>query len=66
VERSDLAKRFFIARWERERAERAKSLLLLCWGYIGTFTKVIAIYQIHHSWFHLSIILPHSPSLIYN
>jgi hypothetical protein len=24
VERSDLAKRFFIARWERERAERAK------------------------------------------
>jgi hypothetical protein len=22
VERSDLAKRFFIARWERERAER--------------------------------------------
>jgi hypothetical protein len=29
VERSDLAKRFFIARWERERAERAKSLFLL-------------------------------------
>jgi hypothetical protein len=25
VERSDLAKRFFIAGWERERAERAKS-----------------------------------------
>jgi hypothetical protein len=24
VEGSDLAKRFFIARWERERAERAK------------------------------------------
>jgi hypothetical protein len=24
VERSDLAKRFFIAGWERERAERAK------------------------------------------
>jgi hypothetical protein len=24
VERSDLAKRFFIARWEREKAERAK------------------------------------------
>jgi hypothetical protein len=24
VERSDLAKRFFIAQWERERAERAK------------------------------------------
>jgi hypothetical protein len=24
VEKSDLAKRFFIARWERERAERAK------------------------------------------
>jgi hypothetical protein len=24
VERSDLAKRFFIARWERERAKRAK------------------------------------------
>jgi hypothetical protein len=24
VERSDLAKRFFIAWWERERAERAK------------------------------------------
>jgi hypothetical protein len=24
MERSDLAKRFFIARWERERAERAK------------------------------------------
>jgi hypothetical protein len=24
VERSDLAKRFFIAEWERERAERAK------------------------------------------
>jgi hypothetical protein len=23
VERSDLAKRFFIARWERERAKRA-------------------------------------------
>jgi hypothetical protein len=23
VERSDLAKRFFIARWERKRAERA-------------------------------------------
>jgi hypothetical protein len=23
-ERSDLAKRFFIARWERERAERAE------------------------------------------
>jgi hypothetical protein len=25
VERSDLAKRFFIAGWERERTERAKS-----------------------------------------
>jgi hypothetical protein len=24
LERSDLAKRFFIARWERETAERAK------------------------------------------
>jgi hypothetical protein len=24
MERSDLAKRFFIARWERVRAERAK------------------------------------------
>jgi hypothetical protein len=24
VERSDLAKRFFIARWERERAKREK------------------------------------------
>jgi hypothetical protein len=24
VERSDLAKRFFIAGWEKERAERAK------------------------------------------
>jgi hypothetical protein len=24
VERSDLAKRFFIAGWERERAERAR------------------------------------------
>jgi hypothetical protein len=24
VERSDLAKRFFIARWEREKAKRAK------------------------------------------
>jgi hypothetical protein len=24
VERSDLAKRLFIARWERERAKRAK------------------------------------------
>jgi hypothetical protein len=24
VERIDLAKRFFIARWERERAKRAK------------------------------------------
>jgi hypothetical protein len=24
VERSDLAKRFFIARWERERTKRAK------------------------------------------
>jgi hypothetical protein len=24
VERSDLAKRFFIARWERERAERER------------------------------------------
>jgi hypothetical protein len=24
VERSDLAKRFFIARWERERAKRAE------------------------------------------
>jgi hypothetical protein len=24
MERSDLAKRFFIAGWERERAERAK------------------------------------------
>jgi hypothetical protein len=26
VERSDLAMRFFIAGWERERVERAKSL----------------------------------------
>jgi hypothetical protein len=25
MERSDLAKRFFIAGWERERAEKAKS-----------------------------------------
>jgi hypothetical protein len=24
VERSNLAKRFFVARWERERAKRAK------------------------------------------
>jgi hypothetical protein len=24
MERSDLVKRFFIARWERERAKRAK------------------------------------------
>jgi hypothetical protein len=24
MEKSDLAKRFFIARWEREKAERAK------------------------------------------
>jgi hypothetical protein len=26
--------------------------LLLCWGYTMTFTEVLTIYQIHHSWIH--------------
>jgi hypothetical protein len=30
----------------------ASFLLLLCWGYIVAFTKVITIYQIYHTWIH--------------
>jgi hypothetical protein len=28
------------------------STFLLCWGYIVAFTKVLTIYQIHHTWIH--------------
>jgi hypothetical protein len=40
-----------------------KKLLLLCWGYIVLFTKVLTICQIYHNWIHPSIILLYSPLL---
>jgi hypothetical protein len=43
--------------------------LLLCWGYIVAFSKVLTIYQIYHNWiyypFHHSPLSPDPQSLLY-
>jgi hypothetical protein len=42
--------------------------LLLCWGYMVAFTKVLRLYQIYHNWIHplyhsLLVLLPLIPFL---
>jgi hypothetical protein len=35
--------------------------ILLCWGYIVAFTKILTVYQIYHGWIHLLHRSPLSP-----